>query len=1199
MTDVFISYSRRDKVFTQKLVDALQASNREVWADWASIPAASDWDAEIKEGIEKTNTVLFVLSPEWLKSNECRKELEHALKMGKKLLPILHIMPDQGQEVPQELAKINWVYMRESDDFAKAFETLQGAMDTDLDWVKIHTRIQVRAVEWNKRKRDNSLALRGNDLNEGEQFISQGAQKTPEPTPLQGEYILISRKEATRRQRMTLAGVTIALIVSVALGIVAYFQRQAAVAAKAEAILNSQISFARELAASAKNNIASDPEFSTLLSLEAINTLNNTNQPVLQSVEEALRESVQSNRLRYVNEAKYKNDNIYSSAISPNGSILVTGSRNGKVILWKFIEAIAPVESTGYSSSTAYLQPLFQLDEQFDTVYSISFSPDGTKFATSSSSSAIEPAVWDAQTGKKLLSLSGHTQLVRSIVFSPNGKLIATASEDGTIRIWNSTTGDELLIIKDHIHETIEYSDFNYVYDIAFSPDSSALVSGGGDRFVLVSDVETGKIIKSFAAEGIIFTVSFNPDGSAIAWGDDRNLVTTMDLVTNQKKVIKFHSNQVIDITFSPDGKYLASTGSDGKIVVTNRDNAASPLILMRNPSQVVRSNTITYSPDGIYIISGNEDGNLFIWNASQSGNYEIGSIQAYTTPITGLAFSPDGTSIAISGTNDASIWNIQAEVQSKTFPQGNIEDIHFLNDGKSILIGRGWDGASIYSVSNGSEENTVSISDWYVHSSAASPDGKYVATSQQSNVLDVSENAPMVSLWDIGKGVKTQEIMFTNNGVFDVAISPDARYVAAAGEDGTLRILEIGSDAAPRIFDAHKDWARSISFSPDGKRLITGGFDNSAIVWDVESGEKIFVLSYHNEAINDVAFSPDNTMFALGSADGTASIWDTSTGILKFTLSPHAGKVNNIAFSPDNKVIAIGTEDGVVRFYYTNITNVMALAQTRILRLLSDKECQTYLHADACPDTTKLVEISKDDLKAQPIAISTPDSVILMPRSESAKISAEQITRVYYRNDDGSKTGYFAKEGSGSWTENNSDGTFRFAEFTKDSSSITLQKDDGAIITLNIEQKTISIKVPGTNYEIDPLYYIIRVEGDTSASETGSETAAPEASVTVSTSSSGTNETTGLKSGDGSIEVTLKIINKTNKTIKLNWMSFEGKEEAFLELAPGETIEQGTYNTHAWRLRDPANNLLFEFIATEQTVQEFTINADFTVTVK
>lgn len=1199
MTDVFISYSRRDKVFTQKLVDALQTANREVWADWASIPAASDWDAEIKEGIEKTNTVLFVLSPEWIKSNECRKELEHALKMGKKLLPILHIMPDQGQEVPQELAKINWIYMREIDNFEKAFETLQSAMDTDLDWTKLHTRIQVRAVEWSKRNKDNSLTLRGNDLSEGEQFISQGAQKTPEPTPLQGEYILLSRKEATRRQRMTLAGVTVALVVSVALGIVAFFQRQIAVRAKAEAVLNAEVSFARELAALAKNNINVDPEFSTLLSLEAINTLKNVDQPVLQSVEEALREAVQANRLRYINENKYRDDSIYSSAISPDGSVLATGSWGGKVILWKFTEATFPVESTGYSTSTVTLEPLFQIDEQFDIVYSIAFSPDGKKIATSSSNSAIEPAVWDAKTGKKLFSLSGHNQFIRSITFSPNGKLIATASEDGTIRIWNANTGDELLIIKDHIHEVVEYANFNSVYDVAFSPDSSAVVSGGGDRFVLISDTNTGRVIKSYAGEGIILSVAFNPDGSAIAWGDDGNSVTTIDLVTNQKRVTKFHSNQVLDITFSPDGKFLASTGADGKIVITRRDDSSSTLILMRDPSQALSNNTISYSPDGVYIVSGNEIGNLTVWNASQSGNYEIGSIKAFNTPITGLSFSPDGTSIAVSSTTDAGIWNIQNGVKIQKFPTGTIEDIHFLSDGDNVLIGRGWDGASIYSIAKGIENynsKVIRINDWYVHSSAVSADGNLVATSQQSNTLGLSESAPMVTLWDLKKGIKSQEIMFTNNGVFDVAISPDGKFVAAVGEDGSLKILEIGSSAPPRVLDAHKEWSESINFSPDSKRVITGSFDNTAIVWDVETSKKIFTLIHHNDAINDVAFSPDNSMIALASSDGTTSVWDATTGSLKYSLSPHSGKIYNIAFSPDSKIIALGTEDGTVRFFYTNIEDVISLAQTRILRLLTNEECQIYLHVETCPETTNITKISQDALNIQPMAISTPDSVILMPRSESTEISVDQVTRVYYRNDDGSKTGYFALEKSISWTENNKDGTFNFLEFARDDSSITLQKDDGAIITLNIKQKTISIKVPGTNYEIDPLYYITLVEGNTSDSNSENMSTATNTEQTASTTPS---ETPGLKSGDGSVEATIKFINKSNKVIKLNWMSFEGKEEPFLEIAAGESIEQGTYSTHAWRLRDTDGNLIFEYTATDQTSQEITISSDLTVTAK
>ena len=132
MNDVFISYSRRDKVFVQKLYDCLTAADRTVWADWDSIPAASDWFAEIKQGIQETDSVVFVLSPEWIKSNECRKELNYAVEMGKRLFPILYL-PVDPKDVPPELGKINWVYMRDTDDFDKGFQTLCSAMDTDLD----------------------------------------------------------------------------------------------------------------------------------------------------------------------------------------------------------------------------------------------------------------------------------------------------------------------------------------------------------------------------------------------------------------------------------------------------------------------------------------------------------------------------------------------------------------------------------------------------------------------------------------------------------------------------------------------------------------------------------------------------------------------------------------------------------------------------------------------------------------------------------------------------------------------------------------------------------------------------------------------------------------------------------------------------------------------------------------------------------
>src|SRR3990172_1544400 len=103
MNEIFISYSRHNKEFSQKLFKTLEAANRSVWTDWDDIPASSDWDTEIKEGIRQAESVLFVLSPEWLKSNECSKELMYAVEMSKRLIPILWENVDP-KEVPPELA---------------------------------------------------------------------------------------------------------------------------------------------------------------------------------------------------------------------------------------------------------------------------------------------------------------------------------------------------------------------------------------------------------------------------------------------------------------------------------------------------------------------------------------------------------------------------------------------------------------------------------------------------------------------------------------------------------------------------------------------------------------------------------------------------------------------------------------------------------------------------------------------------------------------------------------------------------------------------------------------------------------------------------------------------------------------------------------------------------------------------------------
>nr|WP_277882131.1 CHASE2 domain-containing protein [Oculatella sp. FACHB-28] len=198
VTDVFISYSRRDKEFVQQLHTSLLAHKRDTWVDWQDILPTEKWWKAIEAGIEGTEAFVFVISPDSATSKVCTDEIEHAIKHNKRLIPVVRRDPDPDQVHPA-LSAHNWLFMRESDDFDMAIARLLQAIDTDLQYVRAHTRLTVRAVEWEAAKRDNSFLLRGKDLTASERWLRQGQLKHPAPTPLQVEYITASRTVQYRK----------------------------------------------------------------------------------------------------------------------------------------------------------------------------------------------------------------------------------------------------------------------------------------------------------------------------------------------------------------------------------------------------------------------------------------------------------------------------------------------------------------------------------------------------------------------------------------------------------------------------------------------------------------------------------------------------------------------------------------------------------------------------------------------------------------------------------------------------------------------------------------------------------------------------------------------------------------------------------------------------------------------------------------
>ncbi len=231
--EIFISYSRIDKDFAHKLDAAIRDAGIDPWVDWEDIALSADWWEEIQRGIEAADTFVFIISPDSAASKVCNQEIDHATDHNKRIIPVVY---RDATDVPHTLTHLNWIFFRDTDDFDVAFQSLLDTVNSDLDWIKAHTRLTVRAVEWEGQNRNDSFVLRGDDLKEAEQRLSQ-RDKEPKLTDLQVEYIGASQQSAIRRQRLILGTATFGLAVVAILCCVALFMFQAKLVADEQQIL--------------------------------------------------------------------------------------------------------------------------------------------------------------------------------------------------------------------------------------------------------------------------------------------------------------------------------------------------------------------------------------------------------------------------------------------------------------------------------------------------------------------------------------------------------------------------------------------------------------------------------------------------------------------------------------------------------------------------------------------------------------------------------------------------------------------------------------------------------------------------------------------------------------------------------------------------------------------------------------------------
>lgn len=232
MTSAFMSYSRKDQHFTQKLTTGLQERGPvEVWIDWADVSVGSEWWAKIRNGIESSDNFICVVSTNWIGCHTCQNELDYALQQGKRIIPIIlepipedHLTdyvqsgnanPEFSDKDPihlvqqnwRAISRINWLIYNADDDFERFLEQVELVINEDPEYIRRHTHYLVSARKWDYRGRKSDYLLHGEELQEAIFWLEHSDNKDPAPTELHRQYIKESVEHSQSAQNILVGAI--------------------------------------------------------------------------------------------------------------------------------------------------------------------------------------------------------------------------------------------------------------------------------------------------------------------------------------------------------------------------------------------------------------------------------------------------------------------------------------------------------------------------------------------------------------------------------------------------------------------------------------------------------------------------------------------------------------------------------------------------------------------------------------------------------------------------------------------------------------------------------------------------------------------------------------------------------------------------------------------------------------------------------
>lgn len=468
--------------------------------------------------------------------------------------------------------------------------------------------------------------------------------------------------------------------------------------------------------------------------------------------------------------------------------------------------------------------------------------------------------------------LRGDGNWVTSATYSPDGRYVLTASQDSTVRVWLAATGRQLAMLR-----TAQPPRFGAGRP-QFSPDGRLVLVTSTDGKVVVWHWQVGGPPTVVSSGENAYRAAFSPNGNYVVTGHDDGTTRVWTWRSGRLTAVLPSAGHepITAVAFTADGKLIVTGGASGVVRLWRWQAPGGPMTLAGNTDWV---NTIAFSPGGGLMVTSSDDGSARLF-AIPGGRLLAVMHGGDPQGLNSAAFSPDGQLVVVAGVDKTARVFAVPGGQPVAVMRGHadeLEDAVFSSDSKLVATSSADGNAAIWNAHTGEPAIVLRGHGGAVFTVAFSPGGGSLLTASADDTG---------RLWTL----PTLHVLGAKDSPLNTAVfSPDGRSVAAAGEDGAIRVYNTASGRQAAVLAAGDMAVDSAVFSPDGRSIVTAGLaadgsEGIVRIWDAAAPYRGRVFARDTQEIQSAAFSRDGRLIVTSTPD-TAVIWDARTGQRRVTI--------------------------------------------------------------------------------------------------------------------------------------------------------------------------------------------------------------------------------------------------------------------------------------------------------------------------